>query len=227
MKGVKAILLASGTGERFGDPLPKQFHLLAGKPVYQIAVEKLLSSNLFEEIILVCHPDWIDRIETSVTVIPGGKTRQKSSHLGLLAAGQSTEIVLIHDAVRPFVSTRILKENIEMAKKYGACDTCIPSADTLVETRDGTTLSQIPNRAHFRRGQTPQTFKYPLILEAHQKATQEGATDDCQLVLDLGHSIRIVEGDEQNIKITSSIDLIFAEAILCGERDLISSDQKS
>lgn len=214
MKGVKAILLASGAGERFGDPLPKQFHLLAGKPVYQIAVEKLLSSNLFEEIILVCHPDWIDRIETSVTVIPGGKTRRESSHLGLLAAGQSTEIVLIHDAVRPFVSTRILKENIEMTRKHGACDTCIPSADTLVETRDGKTLESIPDRAHFRRGQTPQTFKYPLILEAHQKATQEGATDDCQLVVSLGHPVHIIEGDERNLKVTSQLDFLVAEKLL-------------
>jgi len=213
MKGVKAIILASGTGERFGDPLPKQFHLLEGKPIYEHTVEKLLSSNIFEEIILVCHPDWMDRIELPVTVIPGGKTRQESSYSGLKAAGPQTEIVLIHDAVRPFVSMRILIENIEMARKHGACDTCIPSADTLIVTADGTTLSQIPSRAQFRRGQTPQTFSYPLILEAHEKANQTEATDDCQLVLHRGHLVHIVEGEAENIKITTQQDLEFAKMI--------------
>lgn len=214
MKGVKLILLASGTGERFGDPLPKQFHLLGGKPVYLHALETGIASKLFEEIVMVCHPDWIDKVEQPITLVEGGATRAASSYKGLLAAGEKTEIVLIHDATRPFVSERIFRENVEVAKKHGACDTCIASYDTLVQSESGQTIDRIPNRSHFLRGQTPQSFSYPLILKAYQKFYDPGATDDCQLILKLGHPVHIVQGEVTNIKITTPNDLMLAESLL-------------
>lgn len=212
MKGVKAILLASGSGERFEDPCPKQFHLLAGRALYLHTLERFIEADLFEEVLLVCHPDWIEKVKApGATVVPGGKTRQSSSHLGLLAAGEQTEIVVIHDIVRPFVSRRILKESVEMARLHGACDTCIPLADTIVCATGGRLIDAIPKRDHYYRGQTPQSFSYPLIRKAHAQAAGSLATDDCQLVLRLGHSVYMIEGDERNWKITTPFDLLLAE----------------
>ncbi|MCH9614696.1 MAG: Bifunctional ribulose 5-phosphate reductase/CDP-ribitol pyrophosphorylase Bcs1 [Chlamydiia bacterium] len=203
---IKAILLMGGSGERFKDDLPKQFVRLSGKPIYQHTLDTLESSGLFDEIICVCHPGHI--IEGG---IPGGKTRQESSYLGLLACGPDTDIVLIHDAVRPFVTHDILRANIEAAKTTFAVDTCIPTADTIVQ---GTShITDIPDRSTMLRGQTPQTFNYDLILKAHQTTPHKNATDDCRLVHEMGHPVSIVPGSEENIKITTKLDLYLAEQI--------------
>lgn len=222
MKGVKSILLMAGRGHRFGDELPKQFHPLASMPVYLWTLEQLTKSNLFEEILLVAPPEMVDEVEKTAPpaarVIAGGETRQASAYAGLLACGPETEIVLIHDAVRPFVSQRILEENIEIARSFGACDTCIPSADTLVYSPTGETIASIPERSDYLRGQTPQTFSYPLILEAHEKTLHLNATDDCQLVLELGHPVHIAAGSPENLKITTKTDLLLAEEMVARNR---------
>ena len=214
-----------GSGERFGSATPKQFHRLAGKKVYLHTLETFLSSALFEEIVLVCPEAWTEEVKADlntypgapVVIAPGGATRQASSFLGLLACGENTRLVVIHDAVRPFVSTDILKDNVARALQHGAVDTCIPSADTLVYAPGQKEIASIPNRAEFQRGQTPQSFSYPLILEAHRLAVQSGissCSDDCALVLRAGHPVHIVPGSEENIKITSELDLFLAEQIL-------------
>ncbi|HSW72434.1 MAG TPA: 2-C-methyl-D-erythritol 4-phosphate cytidylyltransferase [Chlamydiales bacterium] len=215
-----AILLMGGIGSRFQSTTPKQFHFLSGKKIYLHTLETILNSQLFQEVILVCPKDWEERVknETShlqVLVVTGGATRQESSYLGLLHC-KNAEIVLIHDAVRPFVSLEILQENIAAAKKYQAVDTCIPSADTIVHSERGDTITAIPNRAHYLRGQTPQTFSYPLILAAHKEAIKKGitnASDDCRLVMEMGHKVHIVLGSDENIKITTELDLFIAEQI--------------
>jgi len=215
MKGVKGILLMAGNGIRFDEDIPKQFHLLKNKKVYLWTLERFVQSNLFEEILLVCAEEMVASIQNEVgpdfRVIPGGKTRQESSYKGLLACGENTEIALIHDGVRPFVSEEILKKNIETARIHGAVDTCIPSSDTIVYSTDSETIAAIPHRAQYLRGQTPQAFSYPLILKAHEETKKENATDDCSLVLELGHSVSIIEGEEQNLKITTPMDLRIAE----------------
>lgn len=222
---IKALLLMGGSGARFGSSTPKQFHNLSGKRVYLHTLERFLHSKLFDEILLVAHPDWIAPIQDDlkhyanqpVRIVPGGTTRQESSRLGLQACGHTTQIVVIHDAVRPFVSQRILRENIESAATYGAADTCIPSADTIVHTFDQHKIATIPNRSELLRGQTPQSFTYPLILHAHRTTTHTASTDDCTLVLEQGHPVHIVEGDERNIKITTELDLTLAEQLLIRE----------
>jgi ribitol-5-phosphate 2-dehydrogenase (NADP+) / D-ribitol-5-phosphate cytidylyltransferase len=224
-KGVKAILLMGGTGLRFGSEIPKQFHRLAGKKVYLHTLEVFLETNLFEEIVLVCPALWMEQIKedlacyslAKVMIIEGGSTRQESSLNGLQACGQETQIVVIHDSVRPFVSEAILRENVAKAIQYKAVDTCIPSADTLVHTLDKKEIFNIPNRSEYLRGQTPQSFEYSLILQAHLKAKEEGIrdhSDDCSLVLKTGRPIQIVMGSEENIKITSELDLLLGEQIL-------------
>jgi 2-C-methyl-D-erythritol 4-phosphate cytidylyltransferase len=222
---VKAILLMGGTGLRFGSEIPKQFHRLAGKKVYLHTLEVFLEANLFEEIVLVCPTSWIEQVKTDlvsyalakITIVEGGLTRQESSLKGLLACGQETQIVVIHDAVRPFVSKTILKENVAKAIQFKAVNTCISSADTLVRTIDKNQIDTIPNRSEYLRGQTPQSFNYSLILQSHLQAKEAGIcniSDDCSLVLKTEHSVHIVMGSEENIKITSALDLLLAEQIL-------------
>ncbi len=217
---VKALLLMGGQGTRFNSSLPKQFHAIAGKKIYLHTLERFVQSGLFKEIILVCAKKWIELVEEEVKGLPvrvvaGGETRQESSYLGLLACGNQTDVVVIHDAVRPFVSLEILRNNIEGARKHGAVDTCITSADTIVHSQSGDKIDEIPARKEYLRGQTPQSFSYPLILEAHQKAKKEGfsSTDDCSLVIRMGKHVQIVQGDESNIKITTDLDLYLAEQI--------------
>jgi len=224
-KGIKGILLLAGEGKRFGHAMPKQFLFLSGKKIYLHTLTTFIKTEAFEEIILVCHRDWIDTVKeetaeefplSPVRVVEGGNTRQLSSFLGLLACGDKTEIVVIHDAVRPFVSSKIIFDNIEAAKKYQAVDTCIPSADTIIHSKDTGNIDSIPPRHEYFRGQTPQSFSYHLILEAHRLAQTKhffNASDDCRLVLESGHPVHMVEGDESNIKITSELDLFLAEQL--------------
>jgi len=208
------ILLMGGTGERFGSTLPKQFVRLSGKEVFEHTLHAFESSKLFDEIILTCPEPWIEHVRRLVSpkirVIVGGNTRQESSLRALEAS--SHEIIVIHDAVRPFVTKAILQANIQAAKNHGAVDTCIPTTDTIVV---GTkTISAIPDRSTIFRGQTPQSFKRALLLQAHMETKKQNATDDCQLVHDLGYPVHIVQGSEKNIKITTELDLIIAEQII-------------
>jgi 2-C-methyl-D-erythritol 4-phosphate cytidylyltransferase len=216
MQRIGAILLMGGDGKRFGSELPKQLQLLGGKKVFTYALETLIASGLFHEIVLVCHPHWMVAHEGARS-IPGGATRQQSSYRGLHGFTQRPDIVLIHDAVRPFVSERILRDNVALAIQHGAADTCIPSADTLVHAPGGQRIAAIPPRAEYQRGQTPQTFRYDWILEAHEQALVQGvenASDDCQLALRMGRPIWIAQGEEINIKITTELDLSLAESLL-------------
>jgi 2-C-methyl-D-erythritol 4-phosphate cytidylyltransferase len=220
-KKIGAILLMGGEGHRFKSPIPKQFHLLKEKKIYTYALDTLLNTQFFDEIVLVCHTDWIETVQketpSSIQVIPGGSTRQKSSYLGLKAFKSLPDIVLIHDAVRPFVSKEIIETNLNLAIEKNAVDTCIPSSDTLVFSPTQKTIKAIPNRQEYLRGQTPQTFLYSWILKAHEEAIQkkiEDASDDCRLLLLSNLPVQIVLGDEKNFKITSEFDLLIAEQLL-------------
>jgi 2-C-methyl-D-erythritol 4-phosphate cytidylyltransferase len=208
----------AGIGSRLGSPTPKQFHLLGSKKIYLHTLETFLTSNFFQQIILVCHRDWIDEVKNEIPsdprilITPGGPTRQASSLLGLQAC-QETDFVMIHDTVRPFVSQEILERNITAVQRHRAVDTCIPSADTIVYSESGELITSIPSRKNYQRGQTPQTFDYELILEAHQKTQTKESTDDCSLVLELGHPVAIVAGSEENIKITTEFDVQLANSL--------------
>ncbi len=235
MQGVVAILLMGGSGVRFGSELPKQFHRLSGKKVYLHTLERFLKENLFEEILLVAPSSWMKEVakdlenysQKNVRIVQGGETRQDSSRRGLLACKNTTRVVVIHDAVRPFVSSRILKENIAAAEHYGAVDTCIPSADTIIHTRDGSSIETIPSRAEYLRGQTPQSFSFPLIARAHEETEQQNASDDCSLAVELGHLVHIVPGEERNIKITTELDLFLADQLLRLEQTQLFPTEKS
>ncbi|MFA6119533.1 MAG: bifunctional cytidylyltransferase/SDR family oxidoreductase [Parachlamydiales bacterium] len=216
---ISLILLLSGEGARFGSDIPKQFHNLSGKKIYLHTLDTFYGLNIFDEIILVCHENWIDIVkkETAklkkIKVISGGKTRQQSSFLGISSCN-NPDFVMLHDAVRPFVSKKIIIDNLDSVIIHKAVDTCIQSTDTLVEIDKNKKIEKIPNRANLLRGQTPQTFEYDLILNAHKENLNNNlATDDCGLVFNK-IKIHVVDGDENNIKITTKLDLFLAEHLI-------------
>jgi ribitol-5-phosphate 2-dehydrogenase (NADP+) / D-ribitol-5-phosphate cytidylyltransferase len=225
-KYISAVLLMGGSGKRFGGTLPKQFIPLKGFPIYVHTLKFFISKPFIDEIILVCHKDWIQKINLNdhfskdliekVNIVPGGKTRQESSYQGILSC-KYRDIVIIHDIARPFVTNTILIDNIEKAITHKAVNTCIDSTDTLIHTKDTKTIHSIPDRSQYLRCQTPQTFSYDLIREAHDNALLKELshiTDDCKLIIDNNQCVFIVKGDEKNIKITTEIDLLIAEQIL-------------
>lgn len=216
---VSAILLLGGLGRRFNHALPKQFHLVYGKPLYMYTLQPFLEIAQIRSIILVVASSYLSMVrrQTShlprVKVVEGGSTRQLSSYLGLQSCPKDTEIVVIHDGVRPLVSKKVILDHLQVTPKYEAVNTCIPSSDTLVQSRDQMYIHSIPKREHFMRGQTPQSFAYSLIVKAHQQATRQDASCDCSLVQN-HHPIAIVEGEEINLKITSRKDLLFFKQYL-------------
>ena len=231
---VKAILVMGGRGHRFGSSTPKQFHLLSGKPVYLYALETLRTSLAFSAIIIVCPEDWkeavskeIAKFQDSIQIVKGGSTRQHSTYLGLQQACPC-DYVLIHDAARPLLTHEIINKNIASVLQHKAINTICPVSDTIVHL-DPTMqcIQNIPNRAFCFQGQTPQTFAYSLIINAHNHALRSkvfNASDDCQLVLGIGHPVYTVNGSEKNIKITNTVDLYIAEHLLRAYRPIRDID---
>ena len=136
-KKFSALLLMAGKGNRFESSYPKQFYLLSGKKIYLYTLQAFLNLKIFDEIILVCHKNWIEEVKkdvqgfANVKAIIGGKTRQESAYLGLLSC-QHKEFVMIHDAVRPFISPEIILKNADQVIEHKAVNTCIPALDTIV-----------------------------------------------------------------------------------------------
>ncbi len=215
---IGGVFMMGGSGVRFGAPIPKQFSLLGGKPLYCHALDTLLESGVFDEIVVVCPPSWSGKIPTSPILqrTSGGATRQESSRAGLNGFSKAPDVVLIHDAVRPFVTKTMILANLDAAIACGAANTCIPTTDTLVIAPQGNWVHAVPKREEFLRGQTPQTFRYDLIIKAHARAMEKGLnlTDDCGLVVAMGEKVAVVKGSEENLKITTPLDLRVAEALL-------------
>jgi 2-C-methyl-D-erythritol 4-phosphate cytidylyltransferase len=154
-------------------------------------------------------------------VVAGGDSRQLSVYNGLQAvkeiAKNDNDIILIHDAARPLISQKIISDNIKACQEFGAVDTVIKASDTIISSADAQVINNIPNRSELYQGQTPQTFKLSIILEAHEKAKSgliPNVTDDAKLVLSLGKDVHLVEGSKQNFKITTFDDLMMLKALL-------------
>ena len=218
MKNV-AIILASGTGERFGENIPKQFYQFEGKTLLEHAIDAFEKNKNIDEIILVTNPKFRDLAENILNkndykkitkVLNGGKTRVESSYIGTSEAPEDAN-VLIHDAVRAFVTQKIIDDNIEALKNYEAVGTAIESIDTIIQVDENNVITAIPPRKFLKRVQTPQSFRANLIKKAHELALKDenaSFTDDCGLILRYNLApIHIVDGDELNIKITHKNDL--------------------
>ena len=218
MKNI-AIILASGTGERFGENIPKQFFKFRGKTLLEHSIDAFEQNKNINEIILVTNPKFRDLAEEILSknnykkitkLLNGGKTRVESSYIGTNEAPDDAN-VLIHDAVRAFVTQRIIDDNIEALQKYEAVGTAIDTIDTIIQIDENNIITAVPTRKFLKRVQTPQSFRAGLIKKAHQLALKdENAifTDDCGLILRYNLApIHIVDGDELNIKITHKNDL--------------------
>ena len=221
---ISAIIVAAGRGNRFGGDLPKQFQTIDGKPLLYHTLNKFERCTSIEEIVVVASKEWMAHVSQEVVerydlrkvnkIVPGGERRQESVYSGLKAL-EGAEIVLIHDGVRPFVSISKIEETIAACQEYYAAILAIPPKDTIKMGRSGYVANTL-NRDSLWSVQTPQVFKYDLILKAHEKAIEEGKTytDDAALVEDLDHPIKIVEGEAVNFKITVPFDFKLAEVII-------------
>ena len=231
-------ILAGGVGSRMHMAgMPKQFLTLGEKPIVIHTLETFLLCSRFDRVYVGVHPQWLlhmqDLVDTfvpkqkdRVSLVPGGGDRNDT--IFKVAAqieqdfGESDDHILVtHDSVRPFVTYRIIEENIRYARECGACDTVIPASDTIVESRDGGFISNIPEREKMFQGQTPQSFKAKHLRKIYQSLTDaERAilTDACKICVLKNEPVHLVEGDVSNIKITYPHDLRVAEAILGGNR---------
>lgn len=222
-----AVILASGTGERAGLNIPKQFAEINGKTILEYSIDVFENNSQIDKIILVSNPLFLDKTQEILKrnnykkilgLFPGGKTRQESSYIGISSIEDEEANVLIHDAVRPFITVEIINECIEKLKEYNAVNVAIESSDTIVEVNEKNIIQNIPKRKFLRRCQTPQCFKLSLIKQAHKLAKEDKAsdiTDDCGLVIRYSLSdIYVVNGSDKNIKITYPIDLDIAELII-------------
>jgi 2-C-methyl-D-erythritol 4-phosphate cytidylyltransferase len=222
-----AIILAGGSGERFQGPMPKQFLKIAGRSLLQICLEQFQGHSGIDGIVLVCPAAQLDLAGEMVTaahiskvqkILPGGKTRQESSFIGVSAAPPGIENVLIHDAARALVPAGIIAGVLEALVHSRAVMPVLKVNDTAIGIDEAGTVAAVLDRSILRLVQTPQGFRIEIIRRAHEMARAEGfshAGDDCSLVLRYRLApVVTVPGDPNNIKITYPSDLIVAEAML-------------
>jgi 2-C-methyl-D-erythritol 4-phosphate cytidylyltransferase len=222
---VIAIIVAAGKSKRIKDKLPKQFLKIGKKPVLAHTLESFEKCEEVDEIILVVSEDWLTYCSTEVVdkyefkkikrVISGGEKRQDSVYKALVAVPNNTSIVVIHDGVRPLLNPSKITESIKICKECQAVILAVPVKETVKRIEDGSVHTTL-NRERLWNAQTPQVFDYKILLDAFGKAKVDGftGTDDASLVERLGVEVKIIEGDYDNIKITTPEDLILAEEIL-------------
>ena len=222
-----AVVLGGGTGTRFGAALPKQLLTLDGRTLVEHCVAAFAASPGLDEILLVMPPAYHEEAKRLVggqvrAIIEGGATRSDSvrnalAHIGARYDAAETG-VLIHDAARPLVTTRIIADCMKALKEYDAIGTAVPTSDTILAVENGV-IAHVPPRETLYRAQTPQCFRLETIARAHALAADDPAfqpTDDCGVVLRYlpDVPVHIVAGSETNLKVTYPTDLAIAEALL-------------
>ena len=241
-----AAILAGGDGNRMGEiDKPKQFLKLGNKPIIIQTVEKFSLNSKIEEIIVLVHRYWLSHTKdlidqyfpnsSNIVVIEAGELRNDTIMNAINYIEENFEIdendiILTHDSVRPFVTHRIIMENIEKTFEVGACDTVIPATDTIVVSEDHGLISNIPNRNCMYQGQTPQTFKILKLKEAYEKLSDEEKstlTDAAKIFVLNGEEVAIVKGEVFNIKITYPYDLKVANSIIKDAKLNVSDAESS
>jgi 2-C-methyl-D-erythritol 4-phosphate cytidylyltransferase len=225
-----AVILLAGSGQRFGGNTPKQFVEVAGKPLCYYSISAFQRNVLIDQIILVIQKEYYPQVAKIVVennlnkvkfVVLGGKTRKESTHNAinyLASVAKDDDIVLIHDGDRPLVDDEIIEKNIEMAKENGACTTAIPANDTIIMSNDAKLINEVPSRKYCFQVQTPQSFKFKIIKEAHiNEIGDENVTDDAQLVLKISHPVYLVIGKRSLLKVTTKEDLDLIKALISQE----------
>jgi len=225
------VILAGGSGVRFNSQKPKQFIRVAGKRIIEHTLDAFQSSAYIDEIAIVTHPGYVDEVEDIVNInqltkvkkiLTGGKTRNESTLSAINAYWENNNEkiinLIIHDAVRPFVSERIFHDIDEALNTHEAIDVAIPSTDTIIRVNKNHIIRKIPNRNKLMNGQTPQAFRLGTIKKAYDLAKQDPnfrATDDCGVILKYlpDTPVYVVKGEETNIKITHNIDLFISDKV--------------
>lgn len=232
---VFAVVLAGGKGSRMGNTdMPKQFLTLGTKPILIHTVEKFFLNPRFEKVIVPTHKSWVVHAENlvkkylgetdKVVVIDGGEVRNDTIMNAIAYIEENyglddDTVIVTHDSVRPFVTHRIIEENIDKVLRYGACNTMVAASDTIVESVDGELVSSIPLRDHMYQGQTPQSFGAKLLRDVYRSLSDEEKgilTDACKMLVIKGVPVHVIRGEVFNIKITYPFDLKVAQALIEG-----------
>lgn len=228
-------ILAGGVGSRMNiSDMPKQFLNLGDKPIIVHTLEKFRLCTRFDHIYIGVHPDWLTHMNDlikkyigecdDVHVVAGGSDRNSTifniiDDIEKNFGENDDNIIVTHDSVRPFVTQRMIIENIDAAEKYGAVDTATSAIDTIVESEDGEFIKAIPPRDKMYQGQTPQSFKISLLKKLYGELTKEEKatlTDACKICIVKNQPVYIVEGEISNIKITTVSDYKIAQAMVGG-----------
>jgi 2-C-methyl-D-erythritol 4-phosphate cytidylyltransferase len=235
---VYGVILAGGVGSRMGGEKPKQYLNLKGKPIIVYTIEKFFTCPQFEKVIVLCPAQWVEHTRNliakhlapagdRIAVIEGGETRNETIMNAVKfieAEGNLNDdtVIVTHDSVRPFVTHRIIEENIAACEKFDACDTVIPATDTIVESQNGEIISNIPDRSKMYQGQTPQSFKATKLKALYESLSAEEKdilTDACKIYVLKGEEVALVDGETFNIKITYPYDLRIAKSLLEDEEE--------
>jgi D-ribitol-5-phosphate cytidylyltransferase len=225
-----ALILAGGKGTRMGiADQPKQFIDIYGKPLIIHTLESFDRHVDIDYIAVSCLEPWKEDLRIWIRkyeinkvkwIVDGGESRQESVYNGINTISEElcdNDVVLVHDSARPLLSHRIISDNIEAAKLYGAADTVIPATDTIIKSVDSEIITDVPKRKELYLGQTPQSFKLSVIKDAHSYSKKHNimdATDDCQLALKAGYKVHLVKGDNLNFKITTLEDLLLLKSMI-------------
>ncbi len=223
-----AVILAGGKGLRLGGQIPKQMLILGDKPVISWSVDTFHKVNIIDKIIIVSEKNLIDDMKSIfnkndypkiVSFIEGGTERSDSSYNAIMSEEfKDDDIILFHDAARPFISAEIIEDIIREVRISGACGTYVPSTDTIALVNNSI-VETIPDRKTVYSAQTPQGFRYHLIKKAHEFQKQikkTTITDDVSLVYNMGFNVSVITGSSNNIKITTELDFKFAEYLISG-----------
>ena len=221
LKRCGAVIVAAGSASRMGG-IDKVMASLGGTPMVARTAAAFQNCDAIAEIVIVTRPDLIRPISALCAgmdkvraVVSGGSSRQESVWLGLNALSEDIQLAAIHDGARPLVSNLVIDRTVRAANSYGAAAPAVPVKDTIKVVKGGL-VEKTPERATLQAVQTPQVFDFDLLRGALKKAEEEKAavTDDCSAVERLGMKVKIVEGDERNLKVTTPMDLKIAEMLL-------------
>ncbi len=231
---IYAGILAGGKGTRMGiTDMPKQFLELGSKPILIHTIEKFLLVPDFDKIVLGIHPDWITYTEDlldkylsqyldRIIIAEGGHDRNTTieniiKKIDSIKPITKNDIIVTHDSVRPFVALRTIKDNIELLANNDAADTVVEATDTIVESKNNTIITDIPDRKYLYQGQTPQTFRMQEFLDLYNalsKEQKEILTDACKIFVISGKNVALAKGEYSNIKITTITDLKIAKSMI-------------
>lgn len=221
LKRCGAVIVAAGSASRMGG-IDKVMAALGGEPMIARTVRAFQQCGAIADIVIVTRPDLIRPISTLCArmdkvrmVVAGGQSRQESVALGLNALPKGVELAAVHDGARPLITDAVIDRTVRAANSYGAAAPAVPVKDTIKVVRGGL-VTDTPDRASLQAVQTPQVFDFDLLRGALKKAAEDAAavTDDCSAVERLGMAVKIVEGDERNLKVTTPMDLKIAEMLL-------------